>query len=157
MYLPSVLLAMLVQINMCSSEAVVSALRNGTARSSVLPVNHLPAGELEFAGKYSNERGHIRPKTLLSADWTQTSALSADWDSIASDRTGRYLAACSIGGIYTSSDYGVTWIQSSAPSASWTSITSDSTGQYLAAVVGWGGRIYTSSNYGATWTQTSAP
>ena len=91
--------------------------------------------------------------------WTQTSVPNANWNGIASDSTGRYLAAVvDDGWIYVNNNYGSgTWTQTSAPSAGWSAIASDSTGRYLAAVVYVGG-IYVNSNYGSgTWTQTSAP
>ena len=64
----------------------------------------------------------------------ETSAPILDWASIASDSTGRYLAAVANkgGGIYCSNDYGSTWRPASANSTfNWVSIASDSTGQFL--------------------------
>lgn len=57
------------------------------------------------------------------------------------------------GGIWTSSDYGMTWTE--IPSTSgrkWFSIASNIDGSKVAAVDR-GGYIYTSSNFGSTWTQ----
>ena len=91
--------------------------------------------------------------------WTQTSAPSdTSYMSIASDNTGKYLAAVvGEGGIFTSSNNGTTWVKTSAPSLYWYSVASDESGNYLAAVVTAGGGIYTSRNYGLTWKVTTAP
>jgi hypothetical protein len=94
-------------------------------------------------------------------NWTQTSG-PVRCCSIASSSDGSKLAAvwCQSsppsGGIYTSTNSGVTWTQTSAPNVEWYSIALSSDGSKLAAVV-WGGGIYTSTNSGLTWTQTSAP
>ena len=85
----------------------------------------------------------------------ETSAPLAVWRAIASDSTGTKLAAAAEGGgIYTSSDSGITWDPqtSGLPAfANWYSIASSSNGTKLAAVV-LGGGIYTSSNSGSNWT-----
>jgi len=90
--------------------------------------------------------------------WTQSSAPIASWYSIASSADGTHLAAVIFsGGIYTSTNSGLTWTQSSAPSTNlWSSITSSADGMRLAAGIR-GGGIYTSTNSGVTWTQSSAP
>jgi hypothetical protein len=93
--------------------------------------------------------------------WTQTSAPNSNsWYSIASSADGTRLAAVKPGGgIWTSTNSGITWQQTSAPSASldyWHSIASSADGTRLAAVIN-GGTIWTSTNSGITWQQTSAP
>lgn len=60
------------------------------------------------------------------------------------------------GGIYTSTDFGVTWAQTSAPIAKWSGIASSADGIRLAATTRNGG-IYLSADGGSTWTQTAAP
>jgi photosystem II stability/assembly factor-like uncharacterized protein len=93
----------------------------------------------------------------LVTNWVQTSAPSEPWQSIASSSDGTHLVAVvEGGGIYTSTNAGVTWTQTSAPSAEWWDIASSTDGTKLAAVVQ-GGSIYSSTNAGATWAQTSAP
>ena len=72
-----------------------------------------------------------------SGSWIQASAPSAAWAGVASDSTGRHLAAVVYEGfIYTNKKYGSgSWIQTSAPSENWNGVACDYTGQYLAAVV----------------------
>jgi photosystem II stability/assembly factor-like uncharacterized protein len=89
-------------------------------------------------------------------NWTQTSAPSKSWTSIASSADGANLAASFNGGIYTSTNAGDTWTPSSAPNQSWMWIASSADGTRLAATAMEIG-IYTSANSGATWTPSSAP
>ncbi len=102
------------------------------------------------------------------SQWAQSS--SGFWRAIASSADGTRLAAVasypvSGGGIYTSTNGGVTWTQSSAPNLAWASIASSADGTRLAAVVenyydgitNYGGSIYTSTDGGLTWAQSSAP
>jgi len=82
------------------------------------------------------------------------------WASVASSSDGvnlvagyQYSPASSefLGGIYTSSDSGVTWIlRPSAPNNYYNSIASSSDGTKLVAAGG-GGQVYTSSDSGVTW------
>ena len=95
-------------------------------------------------------------------NWTQTSASSDDWYSIASSADGLHLAAVSYllsgtasGDIYTSINGGVTWTATTAPASQWQSIASSADGTHLAAAV-YGGGIYTSANGGTNWTPTGA-
>jgi len=60
------------------------------------------------------------------------------------------------GGIYTSTNSGLTWTPTSAPIANWYSVAASSDGTKVVAVVYVGG-IYTSTNSGTTWTLTGAP
>ena len=86
------------------------------------------------------------------------------WRGVASDSTGRLVAAVVYGGgIYYSSDYGESWAvhNSSANPRNWTSISSDSTGRYLfAGESGWmdpsgeylsRGGLYMSGDFGNSW------
>ena len=103
--------------------------------------------------------GAIYTSTDSGLTWTQTSAPSLYWFSIASSSDGTKLAAAvggNGGGIYTSTDSGFTWTQTSAPNEHWYSIASSSDGTKLAAAVRSSG-IYISTNSGLTWTQTTAP
>ena len=81
--------------------------------------------------------------------------------SIASSSDGNKLAAVVAGGVYTSSDSGVTWVdQSLVPGSvisgdlAWMSIASSSDDTKLAAVV-FGGSLYTSNDSGVTWVDQS--
>jgi hypothetical protein len=94
----------------------------------------------------------------MSITWTEHPFYGTyDWTSIASNSTGTKLAAVASGGggIWTSSDSGVSWTQNVGGGGGqyWTSIASDSTGQYLAAVASFYGDIWTSSDSGVSWTQ----
>jgi len=97
--------------------------------------------------------------------WTQTTAPTNDWVSVASSSDGTKLVAVALrGGIYTSTDSGLTWIQTSAQLDYWTSVASSSDGTKLVAgansTAGLGlesGMIYSSTNSGLTWTAANAP
>jgi photosystem II stability/assembly factor-like uncharacterized protein len=145
---------------MCSGEDALSASRSVTAAAPDLLSPPLPARAKNRHKVNAAPREidiHSRPVSVLSLDWTQTSAPTAEWDTIASSSTGKYLAAVIWeSGIYTSSDYGSTWTQTAAPTLRWNSIASSNSGQRLVAVAV-GSGIYTSSDYGSTWTKTSAP
>ena len=94
------------------------------------------------------------------------------WQAIASSADGTKLvavaqAANGSGGIYTSTNSGLTWTAwTNMPANVWSAVASSSDGTRLFAVAGlqiatqWlqgDGSIYTSTNSGATWTRTSAP
>jgi len=99
--------------------------------------------------------------------WTQTSAPSTNsWFSIASSADGSKLVAVSpgggiySGGIYISSNSGLTWTQTSAPFNYWGSVASSADGNKLVAVSdnefgGSPGQIYVSTNSGANWAPTA--
>ena len=88
--------------------------------------------------------------------WTQTSAPSNYWNSVASSADGSKLVAASDGAIYTSTDSGAAWTATSAPITNWISVASSADGVKLFAAVN-GGGIYTSLDSGAAWMLTSAP
>jgi hypothetical protein len=70
---------------------------------------------------------------------------------VASSSDGTKLVEAGEGGIYTSTDSGMTWNPTSeTDSYYWQSVASSSDGTKLAAVVD-GGGIYTSTNSGVTW------
>ena len=107
--------------------------------------------------------------SLFAQTWTQTSAPSNQWYSVASSADGVKLAAA-CGGfqpIYTSTNSGISWMTNNSPIWVWSSIASSADGNKLVAAnintniysgsqTLWG-TIYTSTNSGATWTLTSAP
>src|SRR5439155_25629546 len=71
--------------------------------------------------------------------WTQTSAPSNYWSSVASSADATKLVAVSIGNsgsIYTSPGSGATWRQTSAPSNWWLSVASSADGSKLVAAAG---------------------
>ena len=89
--------------------------------------------------------------------WTQTSAPTANWTSIASCADGSNLVAVVGGGpIYCSTNSGLNWAIADAPVTNWRSVACSAGGTRWVAVVSDGG-IYLSTNSAATWTSTSAP
>jgi hypothetical protein len=99
----------------------------------------------------------IYTSTNSGATWTQTSAPSNYWSSVASSADGTKLVAVSgaynslghpPGPIYTSTNSGATWILTSAPHQDWTSVASSADGSKL---VGCSSYIYVSTNSGAGW------
>ena len=118
--------------------------------SSTLDFNSSELVAVNYLRSYEEAPGRLRLEDGYgSGQWIQTSAPSAYWVEIASDSTGRYLAAVVDigGGIYVNSNYGSgSWTQTSAPNTVWGGIDSDSTGMYLAAVA-YDVGIYTSKFY----------
>ncbi len=121
--------------------------------------------------------GPIYKSTDAGASWTQTSAPTNYWASIASSADGSKLVAAVwgtygfsnnlLGGpIYVSADSGATWTRTGAPSNEWASVASSADGTKLVAAAyinvdssnNWRrGSIFISPDAGATWTPTSAP
>jgi photosystem II stability/assembly factor-like uncharacterized protein len=111
----------------------------------------------------------IYTSTDFGMTWTQTTAPSDVWTSVASSVDGtRFVGVVGtsfdenvgewLGGgpIYTSADSGATWSRTSAPSNHWSSVASSADGTKLVAPMA-DGLIYTSTNLGDTWAPTSAP
>jgi hypothetical protein len=101
------------------------------------------------------------------ANWTQASAPSNGWLSVASSADGTKLVAVNLnyndfapwgalGSIYISTNSGVTWTPTTAPANGWSSVTSSTDGTRLTAAGSPEG-IYVSTDSGATWMQASAP
>jgi photosystem II stability/assembly factor-like uncharacterized protein len=92
----------------------------------------------------------------LAQTWTQTSAPSNGWASVASSADGSQLVAAAYPGpIYISTNSGSAWTLTSAPNEYWLSVASSADGTKLVAVSD--GPIYVSTNSGTSWTLTSAP
>jgi hypothetical protein len=151
--------AVLVPLDMCSSEAVGPALRTGSLDPPDMLVSHLPVGETDRARDYPGSphgmevRG-LSGSVLSTYNWVKTSARYFAWRWITSSSTGQYLTATAYGqSVYTSRDYGSTWANIATPVLD--IFTSSSTGEYLAAA--YDQDIYTSSDHGSTWTKTTAP
>ena len=86
--------------------------------------------------------------------------LPQSWSAVASSADGSHLAACvNGGGIYTSTDYGVTWTVANVPITNWLDVAISADGYYLTAVAnnGTNGLRYTSSNGGLNWVGTNVP
>ena len=114
----------------------------------------------------------LSPITTSSASgtwaWTDQSAVgNHNWHALTTSADGSRLyaasescgsSACSggiidVGGIWTSSDYGMTWTAIASTSGrKWFSIVTNIDGSKVAAVDR-GGDVYTSTDFGSTWTQ----
>ncbi|HEX5221701.1 MAG TPA: sialidase family protein [Verrucomicrobiae bacterium] len=97
--------------------------------------------------------------TVYAQNWSQTSAPTTNWQSIASSADGTKLIAAtggflSIGPIYLSTNSGVSWIQSSAPVTNWLRVCASADGSKLVAA---GDSIFYSTNSGTTWLPANAP
>jgi len=91
--------------------------------------------------------------------WTSV-ALSADGTkAVAVDGRSVLGYGSAGGGIYTSTNSGLTWSQTTAPIEPWTSVASSADGTILAAAVLGPplAPVYVSTNSGATWTPTGTP
>jgi photosystem II stability/assembly factor-like uncharacterized protein len=90
---------------------------------------------------------------------------SVAWGAVASSADGAHLVALDndMGGVYTSTDSGISWTQTSAPAQRWRCVVSSADGTRLAAGAGFGTNysqppaIYTSVDSGMSWIATSAP
>jgi hypothetical protein len=84
--------------------------------------------------------GPIYTSTDSGATWTEASAPSNNWMSVASSADGtKLVVAARNGPIYLSTDSGATWSNSGAPTNEWTSVASSADGNTLVAT---GGQIY---------------
>lgn len=87
-------------------------------------------------------------------NWTATPAQAFNWYGITCNNNATLMAAVvNPGGIYLSSDGGLSWIASDAPDQYWINIASDDSGEHMYAVwaEGFAG-IYLSEDYGSSWT-----
>lgn len=112
------------------------------------------------AGQDIDIQGLTTYASLPGATWTLTSAPTFDgwvtyWQGVAASSDGmRIVAAAWNGGIYTSSDGGVSWTPRTnglPATANWTWVASSSDGTRLEAHVSGGGGIHTSADGGETW------
>lgn len=95
--------------------------------------------------------------STFAQTWSRVSAVSASSISISADGS-KIMAAVYGGGIYVSTNFGVSWTLTTAPSTNWTAIASSFDGNKIIATSYTGG-IYISTNAGITWTnsETNAP
>lgn len=96
--------------------------------------------------------------------WTQTSAPSNDWVSVASSADGSKLVAAAglanlgDGLIYISTNSGLDWVPTRAPTNDWTAIASSADGvNLIAASSGMSNLVFISTNSGLAWMATMAP
>lgn len=76
------------------------------------------------------------------------------WKTVALSDTGRYQIACSVDGLYISSDFGTNWNLASISlplGVFWMKATISSTGQCMAAISDVSENLYYSSDFGLTW------
>lgn len=95
----------------------------------------------------------------LAQTWTQTTAPTSCWFSVASSADGNRLIAVDMERIWIFDHSGATWTPLDSPSNNWYCVSSSSDGTKLAAGVGFlvRGPIYASTDSGVTWTKTTAP
>src|SRR5262249_55226087 len=113
--------------------------------------------------------GALHTNLASAQTWTQTSAPSNNWTTVACSADGRNLVAvagCSRfslsndGFIYASTNAGVTWDLSNAPRINWSSVAASAAGAKFVATVGAcgaGGGIYAALDSGVTWSMSGAP
>jgi photosystem II stability/assembly factor-like uncharacterized protein len=102
--------------------------------------------------------------SVSAQTWTpSTNAPGGVWWTVASSADGtKLVAAINHGGIFTSTNSGLTWVSNNVPARFWYSVASSADGTRLFAAIntlstsGTGG-IYMSTNGGSTWTPTTAP
>ena len=107
--------------------------------------------------------GMIYLSNDFGGSWKAADLPTLNWGSVASDVTGQYLAAVSVGeSIFLSNDFGATWVISAAPPNNYNGIACDSTGNIMCAATG-GGSIFCSNPVvsptaprGSVWTGTGA-
>jgi hypothetical protein len=91
----------------------------------------------------------------FAQNWTQTTAPTTNWTSVASSADGsRFVAVVSGGLIYTSTNSGGAWTASAAPSNTWAAVGSSADGRKLMAADRDGGN-FISSDSGATWVRSA--
>jgi hypothetical protein len=99
-------------------------------------------------GSYESVGGPIYSSADAGLTWTQTTAPSLSWQSMASSADGTVLiAAASPGPIYTSTNCGEDWLPADAPCTNWNSVACSADGKKLYAVASGGG----------IWTFQTAP
>jgi len=103
----------------------------------------------------------VQSPAVIAQTWTQTGAPSNFWASVASSADGTKLVAAvgggALGGIYVTTNSGITWMLTSAPVLNWASVACSADGSKFVAAdhLEYGiapGSLYTSTNGGATWT-----
>lgn len=81
--------------------------------------------------------------------WTQTSAPSNSWTTIATSADGSKMAASAKNGIWISTNSGGAWTQASPPDTNWVSVVLSADGSQMAAITS--NLVYISTDMGATW------
>jgi hypothetical protein len=118
------------------------------------------------AGSVTQKNGSIYVSTNSGFAWMPSDAPTNNvWESVASSADGSKMVAASatafvitntgVGGVYTSTDFGMTWTSNNVPAANWYGVASSADGTKLVAVSDVS--IYTSTNSGASWVSNSVP
>ncbi len=89
----------------------------------------------------------VTASLTFAQTWTQTSAPSLDWLSLACSADGSHLLAGGRSALCTSTNAGVDWTTNNVPVHTWSCVASSADGSQLAAAVGYPdtGRIYLST------------
>jgi len=114
-------------------------------------------GGLIFASTNAGLTWAGLPGAPTNNNWSAV-AMSADGSKLVAASAVAFVPGEIFGGIYTSTDFGMTWRSNSVPGAQWQSVASSADGSRLiAAAVDPPGMIYTSTNSGATWISNTVP
>jgi hypothetical protein len=123
------------------------------------------------AAAMNSEGGFIYASMDSGLTWTLTGApTNNSWATVASSADGSKLVAASgyvfipalsyggYGGVYTSTNFGMSWTSNNVPDAQWQSVAASADGTKLVAVaLEPFGLICSSTNSGASWVSNSAP
>lgn len=152
-----------------SDSGVYISTNSGSTWAISMPTN-LPISGVASSSSGNNlvasvYNGFLLVSTNGGVHWidgenTGNQSIIGTWTAVASSSSGSQMYAAYIGGIYSSSDYGVNWSATGASTANyWVAIASSSDGtKLIAAATNSGSGIYISSNSGANWSQvTSLP
>ena len=108
----------------------------------------------------TNSGGSWVSNVVAGVSWWTSVALSADGTKAVAVVGNSWSLGHSTGGIYTSTNSGMTWSQTTAPIEPWTSVASSADGTILAAT-GYGSSmaipVYISTNSGLTWMPAASP
>ena len=87
-----------------------------------------------------------------------TVAASADGSKLVAASGAAFVPSLNYGGVYTSTNFGMTWTSNNVPPSQWASVASSADGTKLLAVAAEPtGLICSSTNSGATWVSNNAP
>jgi len=104
----------------------------------------------------------VRPGSSAAQSWTQTTAPSNHWTSLASAADGTYLIGSSSsegdGLVYVSTNAGGSWVPAGVPAQDWASVAASADGATLFCGVKYygPGSLWKSADAGASWGLTTA-
>jgi len=134
--------------NLTSSSLVTVSLPSSADVDDVVQVNGTGSGGWQVDARIWTES-------------TSSGTTNLDWTSVASSASGSDLVAVAQnGGIWTSTNSGITWTESTSSGTTsqyWTSVASSANGSNLVAVADSDDDgIWTSTNSGVTWTESTS-